>query len=300
MKKYIAMALLLIPVAAMAQFVIETPNPMAKFRMAQMAINNLYVDKVDDNKLVEDAIRGMLKELDPHSTYSTPEEVKALTEPLQGNFEGIGIQFNVVEDTLMVIQPVTNGPSEKVGIVAGDRIVSVNDTAIAGVKMKKEDMMKRLRGPKGTKVKLGVVRPGAGKPLSFMVVRDKIPVYSIHASYMIRPEVGYVRIEQFAQNTYNEFMNAVQKLRAQGMKTLIIDLQENGGGYLQTAVQIANEFLQRGDLVVYTEGRSTPRQTFTADGRGSLRDLQLYVLVNEFSASASEILAFGPLHTEAV
>lgn len=291
MKKYIAMALLLVPVAAMAQFVIETPNPMAKFRMAQMAINNLYVDKVDDNKLVEDAIRGMLKELDPHSTYSTPEEVKALTEPLQGNFEGIGIQFNVVEDTLMVIQPVTNGPSEKVGIVAGDRIVSVNDTAIAGVKMKKEDMMKRLRGPKGTKVKLGVVRPGAGKPLSFMVVRDKIPVYSIHASYMIRPEVGYVRIEQFAQNTYNEFMNAVQKLRAQGMKTLIIDLQENGGGYLQTAVQIANEFLQRGDLVVYTEGRSTPRQTFTADGRGSLRDLQLYVLVNEFSASASEILA---------
>ena len=289
MKKYIAMALLLIPVAAMAQFVIETPNPMAKFRMAQMAINNLYVDKVDDNKLVEDAIRGMLKELDPHSTYSTPEEVKALTEPLQGNFEGIGIQFNVVEDTLMVIQPVTNGPSEKVGIVAGDRIVSVNDTAIAGVKMKKEDMMKRLRGPKGTKVKLGVVRPGAGKPLSFMVVRDKIPVYSIHASYMIRPEVGYVRIEQFAQNTYNEFMNAVQKLRAQGMKTLIIDLQENGGGYLQTAVQIANEFLQRGDLVVYTEGRSTPRQTFTADGRGSLRDLQLYVLVNEFSASASEM-----------
>ena len=288
---YILLAALLLPVVAKAQFVIDTPNPMVKFRMAQSAISNLYVDKVDDNKLVEDAIRGMLKELDPHSTYSNPDEVKALTEPLQGNFEGIGVQFNVVEDTLMVIQPITNGPSERVGIVAGDRIVSVNDTAIAGVKMKKEDMMKRLRGPKGTKVKLGVVRPGAGKPLSFMVVRDKIPVYSIHASYMIRPGVGYVRIEQFAQNTYDEFMRAVGRLREQGMQTLIIDLQDNGGGYLQTAVQIGNEFLQRGDLVVYTEGRSTPRQTFNADGRGSLRDLDLYVLMNEFSASASEILA---------
>lgn len=288
---YILCAALFVPLTAMAQFVIDTPNPSAKFRMAQMAISNLYVDKVDDNKLVEDAIRGMLKELDPHSTYSTPDEVKALTEPLQGNFEGIGVQFNVVEDTLMVIQPVTNGPSEKVGIMAGDRIVSVNDTAIAGVKMKKEDMMKRLRGPKDTKVKLGVVRPGAGKPLTFVVTRDKIPVYSIHASYMVRPQVGYVRIEQFAQNTHDEFMTAVDKLRDQGMKTLIVDLQDNGGGYLQTAVQIANEFLDRGDLVVYTEGRSTPRQTFTADGRGDLRDLQVYVLMNEFSASASEILA---------
>ncbi|MBR4388232.1 MAG: S41 family peptidase [Prevotella sp.] len=292
MKKYIALAALLFTATmTRAQLVVEAPNPLTKFRMAQMAVSNLYVDKVDDNKLVEDAIRGMLKELDPHSVYSTPDEVKALTEPLQGNFEGIGVQFNVVEDTLMVIQPVVNGPSEKVGIVAGDRIVSVNDTAIAGVKMKKEDMMKRLRGPKGTTVKLGVVRPGQGNPLTFMVTRDKIPVYSIHASHMIRPGVGYVRIEQFAQNTYNEFMSAVAKLREQGMNTLILDLQDNGGGYLQTAVQIANEFLQRGDLVVYTEGRSNPRQTYNANGRGQLGDLHLYVLMNELSASASEILA---------
>ena len=292
MKKYIALAALLFTATmTRAQLVVEAPNPLTKFRMAQMAVSNLYVDKVDDNKLVEDAIRGMLKELDPHSVYSTPDEVKALTEPLQGNFEGIGVQFNVVEDTLMVIQPVTNGPSERVGIVAGDRIVSVNDSAIAGVKMKKEEMMKRLRGPKGTKVKLGVVRPGAGKPLTFIVTRDKIPVYSIHASHMIRPGVGYVRIEQFAQNTYDEFMSAVDKLRQQGMNTLILDLQDNGGGYLQTAVQIANEFLQRGDLVVYTEGRSNPRQTFNANGRGQLGDLNLYVLMNELSASASEILA---------
>ena len=292
MKKYIALAALLFTATmTRAQFVVDAPNPATKFRMAQMAVSNLYVDKVDDNKLVEDAIRGMLKELDPHSVYSTPDEVKALTEPLQGNFEGIGVQFNVVEDTLMVIQPVTNGPSEKVGIVAGDRIVSVNDSAIAGVKMKKEDMMKRLRGPKGTKVKLGVVRPGVNKPLTFVVTRDKIPVYSINASHMIRPGVGYVRIEQFAQNTYSEFMSAVEKLRQQGMKTLIIDLQDNGGGYLQTAVQIANEFLERGELVVYTEGRSNPRQTYNANGRGQLGDLKLYVLMNELSASASEILA---------
>ena len=169
-------------------------SPMRKLQYAEMCISNLYVDSVDEQKLVEDAIRGMLDKLDPHSSYSTPKEVKELNEPLNGNFEGIGVQFNMMQDTLMVIQPVTNGPSEKVGIIAGDRIVSVNDTAIAGVNMSKEEIMKRLRGPKGTKVNLGVIRSGIKDRLNFTVVRDKIPVRSVDATYMIRPGIGYIRI----------------------------------------------------------------------------------------------------------
>ena len=177
-----------------AQMTIDfsTNSPLRKLQIAEMAINNLYVDSVDEKKLVEDAIKGMLEKLDPHSAYSDPDEVKALNEPLQGTFDGIGVQFNMVDDTLLVIQPVSKGPSEKVGIIAGDRIISVNDTAIAGVKMKKEDIMKRLRGPRGTTVKLGIVRRGIEEVLYFTVKRDKIPVKSIDAVYMIRPKVGYI------------------------------------------------------------------------------------------------------------
>ena len=191
--------LLTMTISAMAQMRmnIGDDSPLRKLQIAELAISQLYVDNVDEGKLVEDAIRGMLEKLDPHSSYSTPKEVKALNEPLTGSFEGIGVQFNMVEDTLLVIQPVTGGPSEKVGIVAGDRIVSVNDTAIAGVKMSKEEIMRRLRGPKGTKVMLGIVRRGIKDVLTFKVTRDKIPVKSIDAVYMIRPEVGYVRIGNF-------------------------------------------------------------------------------------------------------
>ena len=293
MKKHIISTLLLLAVAtaAQAQFVLSAETPMSKFRGAEAAVKNLYVDQVDEEKLVEDAIRGMLEKLDPHSSYSTAKEAKALSEPLNGNFEGIGVQFNMVEDTLLVIQPVTNGPSEKVGIVAGDRIVTVNDTAIAGVKMGRDEIMKRLRGPKGTKVKLGIVRRGAGKPLYFTVTRDKIPVHSLQAAYMIRPGVGYVRIDNFSATTHDELMEAMAKFEQQQIQTLIIDLQENGGGYLQTAVNIANEFLGRGDLIVYTEGRSNPKRLYKADGDGRLKGVKVYVLINEFSASASEILA---------
>ena len=214
-----------------AQFRVNSgdDSPMRKLQFAEVAINNLYVDSVDEKKLVEDAIRGMLEKLDPHSTYATPKEVKELNEPLNGNFEGIGVQFNMMQDTLMVIQPVTNGPSEKVGIIAGDRIISVNDTAIAGVNMSKEEIMKRLRGPKGTKVRLGIVRSGIKEKLEFTVVRDKIPVHSIDATYMIRPGIGYIRIGNFGAQTYEEFVASLEKLQAQGMKDLILDLQENGG-----------------------------------------------------------------------
>ena len=211
---------------AQLRFNLGNNSPIRKLQIAEMAITNLYVDTVDESKLVEDAIRGMLKELDPHSTYATPKEVKAMNEPLQGNFDGIGVQFNMIEDTLIVIQPVVNGPSEKVGIMPGDRIVSVNDTAIAGVKMSKEDIMKRLRGKKGTQVKLGVVRRGIADQLTFIVTRDKIPVKSIDAVYMVRPGIGYIRITNFGATTYDEFTEGVRTLQQQGMKDLLLDLQD--------------------------------------------------------------------------
>ena len=294
MRKTLATAILLLAgvCAASAQMRLNfgADSPLRKLQIAEMAVNALYVDSVDEKKLVEDAIRGMLDKLDPHSTYSDPKEVKAMNEPLQGNFDGIGVQFNMVDDTLLVIQPVSGGPSEKVGIMAGDRIVTVNDTAIAGVKMAREEIMKRLRGPRGTKVVLGVVRRGIADRLTFTVKRDKIPVNTLDAYYMIQPETGYIRIGSFGANTYNEFMTAVDKLKKKGMKNLILDLQDNGGGYLQAAVDIANEFLPKNDLIVYTSGRRTPRTEFRAKGNGRLTTGKIVVLVNDFSASAAEIV----------
>ena len=263
---------------------------LRKLQLAEIAIYNFYVDSVNQNKLVEDGIRGMIEKLDPHSSYSTAQETKAMNEPLQGSFEGIGVQFNVVQDTLLVIQPVSNGPSERVGILAGDRIVMVNDSAIAGVKMSKEEIMRRLRGPKGSKVRLGIVRRGIKGVLTFVVVRDKIPVKTLDAYYMIRPTIGYIRIGSFGLTTYKEFMEAVAVLKQQGMNDLILDLEENGGGYLNAAVDIANEFLKRNDLIVYTLGRSVPKQEFRADGKGRLLAGKVVVLINEFTASAAEIV----------
>ena len=283
--------ILLLPQSSMAQRInLGSDSPMRKLQIAEMAITNLYVDSVDEKKLVEDGIRGMIEKLDPHSSYSTAKETKQMNEPLQGSFEGIGVQFNMVQDTLLVIQPIVNGPSERVGILAGDRIVSVNDTAIAGVKMSKEDIMKRLRGVKGSKVKLGIVRRGIVGTLKFTVIRDKIPVKTLDAAYMIRPQVGYIRIGSFGLTTYNEFMDAVEGLKVLGMKDLILDLQENGGGYLMAAVQIANEFLHHDDLIVYTQGRRVPRQDYRADGKGKLVDGKVLVLINEYTASAAEIV----------
>lgn len=263
---------------------------LRKLQIAEMAINALYVDSVDENKLVEDGIRGMIEKLDPHSSYSTPQEVKEMNEPLAGNFEGIGIQFNMIDDTLMVIQPITNGPCEKVGILAGDRIVEVNDTAIAGVKMSREAIMKKLRGPKGTKVHLGVVRVGIKDLLHFTVTRDKIPVKSVDASYMIRPGIGYVRIGNFGATTHSEFVECLTQLRGEGMTDLILDLQDNGGGYLMAAVDVANEFLNEDELIVYTKGRMTPSNTYKAKGNGRFGRGRVVVLINEYTASAAEIV----------
>ena len=290
MRKYICLLLFylftFLPLSAQQ----GNDSPLRKLQLAEVAIKNFYVDSVNEQKLVEDGIRGMLEKLDPHSTYTDAKETKAMNEPLQGDFEGIGVQFNMIEDTLVVIQPVVNGPSQKVGILAGDRIVSVNDSTIAGVKMARIDIMKMLRGKKGTKVKLGVVRRGVKEVLTFVVTRAKIPVHTINASYMIRPNVGYIRIESFGMKTHDEFMSAVDSLKKKGMKTLLLDLQDNGGGYLQSAVQISNEFLKNNDMIVYTEGRRARRQNFKAIGNGRLQDVKVYVLVNELSASAAEIV----------
>ena len=265
-------------------------SPARKLQLAEFAIANLYVDEVNEGKLVEEAIVKMLEQLDPHSTYSDPEEVKKMNEPLQGNFEGIGIQFNMAEDTLLVIQPVSGGPSEKAGILAGDRIVMVEDTLIAGVKMSTEDIMRRLRGPKDSKVNLKILRRGVKELLPFTVKRDKIPVYSLDASYMIKDKIGYIRINRFAATTHEEFKKALAELQKKGMKDLILDLQGNGGGYLNAAIDIANEFLGKKELIVYTEGRRNPRSEFFAKGTGEFQNGRLIVLVDEFSASASEIV----------
>lgn len=263
---------------------------LRKLQMAEFAITNLYVDKVDENKLVEEAIIRMLAQLDPHSTYNNAEEVKKMNEPLQGNFEGIGVQFQMIEDTLLVIQPVSNGPSEKVGILAGDRIVAVNDSAIAGVKMSTEDIMARLRGPKDSELKLTVVRRGVDDSLFFTVKRDKIPILSLDASYMIQPQTGYIRVNRFGATTAEEFVKALKALQKKGMKDLILDLQGNGGGYLNAAIDLANEFLQQKELIVYTEGRAARRSDFFAKGTGNFKQGRLVVLVDEYSASASEIV----------
>ena len=289
---YVAI-LLLIPFVSNAQMTLRLgpEAPLRKLQIAEMAVNSLYVDSVSEEKLVEDGIRGMLEKLDPHSSYLTAKEVKEANEPLQGNFEGIGVQFNMVEDTLLVIQPVTNGPSEKVGILAGDRIVKVNDTIIAGVKMSKEEIMRRLRGPKGTKVNMGIVRRGIADTLSFTVVRDKIPVKSIDASYMLSSKVGYIRIGSFSATTHDEFCERMRELLGKGMKTLVLDLQENGGGFLHAAVQIANEFLDNNDLIVYTKGRQAQRTEYRAKGGGLFTKGQVVVLVDSYTASAAEIVS---------
>ena len=267
------------------------PQALQKLMNAQYAISNLYVDSVDENKLVEDAIVGMLDKLDPHSSYTDAKETKEMEEPLQGEFSGIGIQFNMKQDTLYVIQTTPGGPSERVGILPGDRIIYVNDTSIAGVKIKNSDIQKKLRGKKGTKVTVKVKRGNQKDLITFKITRDKIPLYSVDASYMLDEHTGYIRISNFGAKTYNEMMDALDKLKKQGMDQVIIDLNDNGGGYLNSAIEMSNEFLNGGQLIVYTEGLNAPRNEATAFGNGKYKDLKMVIMVNQYSASASEIFA---------
>lgn len=292
MRKYTYCLLLTLSSTLISNTLSAQSNQAArKLQLAEFAISRLYVDEVNEEELVEKAITSMLEELDPHSTYTNAEEARKMNEPLEGEFEGIGIQFQMMEDTLLVVQPVSGGPSEKVGILAGDRITAVEDTLIAGVKMSTEEIMSRLRGPKGSVVKLTVIRRDIDEPLTFDVKRDKIPIYSLDASYMITPTTGYIRLNKFGANTIEEFQAALSKLQGQGMKDLILDLQGNGGGYLNAAIDLANEFLPQKSLIVYTEGKASKRSEFVAKGNGNFLKGKLVVLVDEYSASASEIVS---------
>ena len=262
-----------------------------KLLMVENIVNNLYVDNVDEEKIVENAVRGILENLDPHSSYSTKEETTSSQETMQGSFSGIGIQFNMQKDTLYVVQTIAGGPSEKVGILPGDRFIAVDDSIIAGRKLKNTYIMKRLRGPKGTKVNIKVKRGSNAELLEFRITRDDIPLNSIDAVYMADGKTGYIRLSRFAATSYKEFKDAITKLKKQGMQQLILDLTDNGGGYMQIAAQIANEMLNRGNLIVYTQGRKSPRQNLNADGSGTFRTQKVVAMINQFSASASEILS---------
>ncbi len=294
MKKLIISVLAAAALCAGMQAYSEHEIQSAKLRYAQQAISRLYVDSIDETKLVEDAINGMLKGLDPHSSYSNAEETRELNEPLEGNFSGIGISFNLNQDTVYVIQTIAGGPSEKVGILAGDRIIACNDTILAGVKMKRSEIMKHLRGPKGTKAKLKVLRRSAGKgdTIEFVVTRAEIPIYSVDAAYMVNDSTGYVRVNKFAAETPKEFYEAVSKLKASGMKNLILDLEDNGGGYLNASVDLLSELLPPHSLAVYTKGNASERYNHYTSPMALyplLPEGRIVVMVNQFSASAAEI-----------
>ena len=274
--------------AATAQ---ELPANVIKMMYSSNIISRFYVDNTDLNKVTEAGIKAMLKELDPHSTYTDPKETKSLMEQMQGSFGGIGIQFNIVSDTLYVIQTTKKGPSERAGILAGDKIVTVNDTAIAGVKMERSDIMSRLRGPKGSKVNIEVVRRGIDRKLKFGLVRDDISTETVDAAYMIDKKNGYIRITSFGAKTHEEFVAKLDSLKARGMKNLILDLEGNGGGLLDAAVKIASELIDESNLLVYTEGAKIPRYEYRSNGTGKFRKGNLVVIIDETSASASEILS---------
>ena len=285
----IALCLLIALFAGVASAQIS--DAMRKLNTAVFAVREMYVDTVNETKMVEDMINHMLRELDPHSSYTTAEETKALNEPLEGNFSGIGIQFNIDNDTLLVVQVIAGGPSERVGMLAGDRIVAVNDSVIAGVGIKTADVRKLLRGEEGTKVDVRVLRRGVSKPIEFRITREQIPIYSIDATYMLDDKTGYIRVSRFAATTHDEMAEAMAELKKQGMTQLILDLQDNGGGYLMSAVYMANEFLDKGQLIVYTEGDKSPRSEAVAEAQGSFVKNKLVVLVDEGSASSSEIVS---------
>jgi len=265
------------------------------FKMSRVIdlINNLYVDTVNQSKLVETGIIAMLKELDPHSVYISKDEVKAMNEPLEGNFEGIGIQFSILNDTLMIVAVISGGPSERVGLMAGDRILYVDTTNIAGVGLTNQTVQKLLRGKKGTVVNVKVMRNGDKDLLDFKITRDKIPIYSVDASYMVdkKEKIGYIKINRFAATTTDEYNKAIEKLRSQGMEHLIVDLTDNGGGYLSAGFDLASQFLENGQMVVYTKGSKSPYQPYTTHGQSKKGYGRVVVMVNESSASASEIVS---------
>lgn len=262
-----------------------------KIMQTCMLIERQFVDSISMDSLSELVIPLMMEKLDPHSVYIPAREMQEMNEPLEGEFDGIGVVFNAATDTVVVLNVVPNGPSAKAGIVAGDRIIEVNDTLIAGVKMPQTDIMKRLRGPRGSEVKLSLERRGIEDLVDVVVVRDAIPIHSIESAFMVNDDTGFVRLSQFARTSHTELMQAIKELRSEGMTKLIFDLRGNAGGFLDQAILIANEFLPRGNLIVYTEDRDGRQLKQFSDGEGMASDIALVVLIDEDSASSSEILA---------
>ena len=262
-----------------------------KVSSALQYILNEYVDTVSIGKLNEAVMPALVDNLDPHSIYIPATDFQKFSEPLIGNFSGIGVSFNMLEDSVAIINTIPNGPSEMVGVMAGDRIIMVDDSVVAGVNMPSEDIVKMLKGPKNTQVKVTVYRKGEKAPIDFEITRDDIPIYSVDVAYKVNENTGYIKISQFAQTTYHEFIQAIEKLKTQGVEKLIIDLRRNGGGIMDAATMIADQFLEEGQLIVYTEGRNRPRENDYATSRGLLKNDKVVVLMDESSASASEILA---------
>ena len=266
-------------------------NTTNKIMQTCMLIEHKYVDSISMDSLSEMVIPLLIKELDPHSVYIPAKDMQEMNEPLEGEFDGIGVVFNAATDTVIVLNVIPNGPSAKAGVVAGDRIIEINDTLVAGVKMPQNDIVKRLRGKRGTEVKVSLKRRGIDDLVDVTIIRDAIPIKSIESYFMATADIGYVRLSQFARTSYEELITALTELRQQGMKKLIFDLRGNSGGYLDQAILIANEFLPQGKLIVYTEDRNGDQIKQFSDGRGSATDIELVVLIDEGSASSSEILA---------
>jgi carboxyl-terminal processing protease len=263
----------------------------SKFDEVMWYVDNEYVEKPDAQKLQDEAIAAMMEKLDPHSAFISLDEFNEVNDPLLGSFDGIGVQFRLEKDTIAVVSVIKGGPSEKVGIMAGDRIIYVDDTLVASQKLNNEDVMRKLKGPKNTKVRVRVLRRGVEGLLDYTITRAAIPTYSVDIAYMLDKNIGYLKLSKFSATTFDEFKKGIKDLRSQGMQQLVFDLRGNTGGYLSAAVDIADEFLPRGSLIVYTEGRNRPRQFMNARRNGMLEDIPVVVLIDGESASASEIVA---------
>ncbi len=262
-----------------------------KLQRAVQFIEFAYIEELDGDKIIEDAIRGILSELDPHSVYLSADERRRAEEPLEGSFEGIGIQFNLINDTIVVISAIPGGPSEEVGLLPGDKIIKIDGERAYGSDINNQFVQDNLRGERGSRVDVAIKRVGASELLDFTITRDRIPINSLDAAFMATPEIGYIKLNRFSRTTMREYREASQKLIDQGMKHLILDLNFNSGGYLDVAIDLTDQFLDRDQLIVYTEGHATPRQEFESTFRGNFKEGKVVVLVNEGSASASEILS---------
>jgi carboxyl-terminal processing protease len=270
----------------------EDPDAgLRKYSTAMQIIKYAYVDSVNEPKLIEKSIIETLKELDPHSMYISKKDVEKANEGLVGNFEGIGVQFEILKDTINVVHPIPGGPSEKLGIMSGDKIIRINNEDVAGKKITNQFVFDRLRGKKGTKVTVSIFRKGKKDLIDYTIIRDKIPINSIDAAYMITPETGFVNLNRFSQTSIEEFDDAVKRLKGEGMKNLILDLRNNAGGYLNTAIELSDEFLPSNKLIVYTEGLRSAREDYSSTSKGLFETGKLVIMINENSASASEIVS---------